>query len=716
MTHAERLGPATLDALGPDEVQQLVAETIAAWRAGQPADAAALLKQHPALAADEEVVLDLACEEYFQRAAAGTPPDPEAFARRFPTYRTLVRRMAEVHSFLEANPDLLAVTELLDSLKPGDNFLGFVLLRELGRSPLTRVFLARQPELGGRCVVVKIGHGAAGEARTVGPLNHPNIVPVYSVHVDPATGLSVVCMPYAGRATLHHLLERAFGPAGFPASARVILEVAAPAAEADEPPDPLLGAATYVEGVLHLAAQVADALAFVHRRGIYHLDLKPTNVLLSPGGRPLLLDFELSSVGRRVGGTLPYMAPEQLRVYGRLTDNGPATADARSDLFALGVILYELLTGEHPFGPVPDKVLPQKECAYRLAQRRRGPRPLRQANPRIERWVAELVERCLAFDPDQRPQSAEEVARTIRTHLGRHELLRKRSARRPWSQASVALLLLALGLGGVFVKSVPEQPDRLEQGWACYRRGEYGLAVEHFNQAVRDTPDRAAAWLARGRAYQRLGDFTLALESYARADRLTSDGATRACMGYCANRQGHCDGAIYHYDRAVAAGFRSAELFNNRGLSYFQIAQFRRARQDLDEAIRLNPDLQAARHNRALLDLQKALSSPGYVPTLGIADIRQALVGGPASAGLHRDAACLYAIAARYDRTYLEAALHHAEEAVRLGQDPAALAGDRAFRDLLDQPRFQALLSRPRPTQPPLKPVRFLDPILEDGR
>src|SRR6185312_6087917 len=122
-----------------------------------------------------------------------------------------------------------------------------------------------------------------------------------------------------------------------------------------EPDDRFLARASYVDGVVRLVSQLADALAFVHAKGVLHRDLKPSNVLVSPAGRPRLLDFNLSadeSADGPFGGTLPYMSPEQLRIGLREEENVQAI-DARSDLFSLGVMLYELLAGTHPFGPIP---------------------------------------------------------------------------------------------------------------------------------------------------------------------------------------------------------------------------------------------------------------------------------------------------------------------------------------------------------------------------
>src|SRR5207249_109242 len=110
---------------------------------------------------------------------------------------------------------------------------------------------------------------------------------------------------------------------------------------------------SYVEAVLWIGARLADGLAHAHDRGVIHRDLKPANILLTDDGQPMLLDFNLSDDARLqgspaaagMGGTLPYMSPEQLRAFVDRT----RSLDARTDLYALGVILYELLTRKHPF-------------------------------------------------------------------------------------------------------------------------------------------------------------------------------------------------------------------------------------------------------------------------------------------------------------------------------------------------------------------------------
>src|SRR5262249_11837703 len=160
---------------------------------------------------------------------------------------------------------------------------------------------------------------------------------------------------------------------------------------------------SYVDGVLHLAVQLAEALAFVHEQGIYHLDVKPSNVLLCPNGRPMLLDFNLSFdrqlAKHEAGGTPPYMSPEQLLSIPPRRDGALPRIDAQSDLYSLGVLLYEFLTGTYPFGPLPMQ-LPVEELRSLLLERQRsGPPPIRQVNPDVDPQLAQLIHRCLACNP-----------------------------------------------------------------------------------------------------------------------------------------------------------------------------------------------------------------------------------------------------------------------------------------------------------------------------
>lgn len=654
---------------------------------------------------ERSVLLDRAYDDYCRQAEQGAAPDPDEFCERFPGLKSSLHKLLEAHLFFRDNPQLLGGFGPTEWPAPGETFLGFRLLSELGRGAFARVFLAAETALGDRPVVVKVSRQGAAEAQTLGPLEHPNIVPVNSIQIDPASSLTVICMPYRGGATLGDLIDRAAAD-GPPVSARALADTAregaAPEVGGGAPPE---AAGTYVDAVAAVAAELADALAFVHSRGICHQDLKPSNVLLGLDGRPLLLDFNLASggpdPGRRVGGTLPYMPPETL---------GPAAVPAGpgGDLYALGVIIYEMLTGKHPFGPVPLKLTTEEARSLLLERQRHGPRPVRDGNPAVGEELARLVASCLAFDRHERPASAAVLAAALRNcHSPRPRVRR----RRPWLVAAAAATVLAAVLVLPFalptpVSSQPPGPTSAEAGLSAYRAGRFQAAVNHFSQAI--SAGSADPWVRyyRGRAHQQLGEHGPAVEDLNQSSKQLSDAKVLAALGYSLCRQGQPGPAAECFRKAVDAGLATAAVYNDLGFARFENGQYDAAKKALDSALDRDPDLRPALHMRARVHLDVALNRPEAARE-GIVDVERALRAGPRSAELHYDAACLYALAGRGDD-----ALKQLEAALERGRQMPAPGGEYALRRIDEDPRFAELRARkpgPCPAQDPAP--RLIDPV-----
>ena len=136
--------------------------------------------------------------------------DAETFSQRFPSLQRSLYLLIGVHGQLSLDPDFQALQDILPWPEPGDHFLQFDLIAEIGRGTFGRVFLATEPSLGNRRIVVKVAPHGGEEAEILGRLRHPNIVPIYSLQEDDATGLAAFCMPYLGRATLCDVLDYAF--------------------------------------------------------------------------------------------------------------------------------------------------------------------------------------------------------------------------------------------------------------------------------------------------------------------------------------------------------------------------------------------------------------------------------------------------------------------------------------------------------------------------
>jgi serine/threonine protein kinase len=296
-------------------------------------------------------------------------------------------------------------------------------------------------------VVVKLTPRTDAEHVSLARLQHTHIVPLYAAHDDPGRRLRVLCMPYFGGVTLAHALA-ALAPV--PAADRTPADLwAAPGA--DGGPPRAGAAADYPRAVAAVGACLADALQYAHDRGLVHLDVKPSNVLLTADGQPMLLDFHLARPPlpaggpppARLGGTPAYLAPEHRAALDAVRAGRPVPApvDGRADVFSLGGVLYEALAGDRP----GDR-----------------PRPLMALNRRVSTGLSDVVMKCLAADPGDRYPDADAVAADLRRHLADEPLrgVRNRSAaerwrkwrrRRPHALGAAGVVLLLVAAAGVLL-------------------------------------------------------------------------------------------------------------------------------------------------------------------------------------------------------------------------------------------------------------------------
>jgi serine/threonine protein kinase len=302
----------------------------------------------------------------------------------------------------------------------------FELLEELGSGSFGQVFRARDVELD-RMVAIKVlrwGGRAGGEdvdrlmreARSVAQLKHPGIVSLFDIG-QAADGCYYLVEEFIEGTTLAERLSA--GRFDFRRSAELVVEV-------------------------------ADALEYAHRHGVIHRDIKPSNIVLDPQGRPHLMDFGLAkregdeapmTLDGQVLGTPAYMSPEQARGESR-------SVDVRSDVYSLGVVLYELLTGERPFRGNRRMLL--------LHVLEDEPRPPRQLNDKLPRDLETICLKSLAKSPARRYATAGELADDLRRWLrgeairarpvGAHERLWRWCRRNPMP----ASLLAAVTLGSAF--------------------------------------------------------------------------------------------------------------------------------------------------------------------------------------------------------------------------------------------------------------------------
>jgi serine/threonine protein kinase len=701
---------------------QLAAEIKRQWDQGQPADLAAVLAEHPELHRYRSIVLDLAYEEYRWRQRAGQRLSAGGFSQRFPALQRSLFLLIQVHSLLEQEPVLREAQEAVPWPRVGDCFLGFLLTAELGRGTFGRVYLARDSALGNREVALKLAPGGGEEAGLLGKLHHTNIVPVYSVQHDETTGLSAFCMPYLGRSTLADVLDGVFETAAPPQRARCILDairridgIGDPAETC--PADPVLYRGTYLDGVLDLTARLCDALEHAHRQGICHRDLKPSNVLVSRDGRPLLLDFNLAADGGlpqpRVGGTLPYMAPEQLTQLLQYGDepNLPAP-EPRSDLFSLGVMLYELLTGTLPFGPIGVEG-PIREVAEQLRLRQlAGPDPVQKRNSQVTRSVAQLLEKCLSPEVEKRPKTAAELAAAIRCELGPWRRARRwvRSHRTLVATLTGVVLLTVLVALGLLARIPSYSVRQYRQGLVYRKQGQWRLAADSFTESLRSDSGNADGLWARARALCQLREYQMACNDFHAAYELTNAPNCYAGMGYCFGGLEQPKPAIKYYRLALEGGYSSPGLLNNLGYALIRTGQGDAAEQYLKQAIQQKSDLQAAHRNLVLVYLHRAIAGKP-LPKEAIGYARRAAEIGPPSTDLYRDVAAFFAVAARKDAELLPLATRYVEKALDCGLDPRVFSTDPAFEAVRQSPAFEQILAKQRQAVKPSRADYIVDPL-----
>jgi serine/threonine protein kinase len=396
------------------QLRQARAELEKGLCAGVPSRAEKFFALYPLLAAQPDWAVDLIYAEFATREELGQQPTREEYYLRFPHWKNQLERQFFVHEWLrntlpeEALPDTVSPEALPETtLEEERRWLGhYELLEEIARGGCGRVYRAWQHGLE-RPVAVKVllprfscsrpaRERFCREASLMAKLRHPNIMPVHDI--GECHGTIYFSMDYL--------------PGGSLAT-----ELAA--AQTD-----LSGAGIAPRGGARWLETVARAVHFAHQQRVIHRDLKPSNILLDVQGQPVVSDFGLARLptGERGGvsvdlaemgveeivGTPAYMAPEQLP--GSDQPIGPAT-----DVWALGVILYEILTGRKPF--------PAEDFTALCHQiRAREPVPLWALCPWLDSRLERICRKCLAKNPAARYPSAKDLADELGRFLASAEV------------------------------------------------------------------------------------------------------------------------------------------------------------------------------------------------------------------------------------------------------------------------------------------------------
>jgi tetratricopeptide (TPR) repeat protein/tRNA A-37 threonylcarbamoyl transferase component Bud32 len=475
----------------------------------------------------------------------------------------------------------------------------------LGRGGMAEVYKAYQPGLE-RFVAVKVMHPHLAEAadflgrfrreaQAVAQLHHPHIVQVFDFDVEDEQHYMV--MEFVQGRTLKSILDDLYAR----------------------------GERLPLDEVFRIFRALLDAAGYAHARGMVHRDLKPANVMLDQGGRPVLTDFGIARIigGERLTasgvsvGTPTYMSPEQ---------GQGASGDARSDIYALGVVLYECLAGTVPYEGESSVAVLLKHISAPIPS-------IRQVRPDLPPSLEAVVTRALAKSPADRYQTAQEMwaalaalspAAEARTAM-RADLpspvarvgLANTSAptvplppptepltgprlSRPMVLGGIGLLVIiaALAVGLVYPRIIgPSAAEiALAEGNAQLAAGDYQLAADAFTRALELDSQNVMALLGRARAYEDLGQVSDALGdieaaiALAPGEAVAYDARARLQLQY--GLEAEPEAILGDLDRAIALAPESASAYFWRGWAVLNFALVGGA-----------PDPQAA-----LADLQKSVS------------------------------------------------------------------------------------------------------------
>lgn len=350
--------------------------------------------------------IEILADRFLQQHRDGERPTISQFAQQFPEHADDILELFPMLVDLER----LKETEVKSHPRPAtvgaipQRTLGdFEILSEIGRGGMGIVYLARQKSLGRHVALKVLSKSLADspqqverfhqEAEAAAGLHHTNIVPVYGVGQQ--DDFHYYAMQWIDGIGLDQVIAQlAEDPQRAPVNQREEMSTVRKRFSDSGS----LQHGSYFRNVARIAADIADALAYAHQHNVLHRDVKPSNILLDKSGDPWITDFGLAKLADDRGltqtgeliGTLRYMAPEQFE----------GNVDQRSDVYSLGLTLYELLTLKPAF--------PESQQARLLTQRTRGQVPTpRSHNPHLPRDLETIVLTACATEPAHRYPSAE---------------------------------------------------------------------------------------------------------------------------------------------------------------------------------------------------------------------------------------------------------------------------------------------------------------------
>ncbi|GHV27678.1 hypothetical protein AGMMS4952_09780 [Spirochaetia bacterium] len=588
----------------------------------------------------------------------------------------------------------------------GKEILNYRIEQELGKGGMGSVYLAINKNIDQKVAIKVLNENLAGsvvirkkfkdEAQLLCSLDHPNIVKFLNF-VENDDGVFLI-MEYIDGITLEEFINSKNG---------LIVEKRA----------------------YEMFDQIVNAFAYAHKKGVIHRDIKPANIVLTGDTDdnfvPKVLDFGIATIVSEstetemgwVVGTPSYMSPEQ--VLG-------VKVDARSDIYSLGVLLHQMLTGRVPYDIT---TLSELEINNKVVK---DPLPrMKEFYPYISDKMQEMVDKAVTKEPAQRFQSCHEFRKVLKNTLNPDK------TKRVIKILAVALVLLLVG-GGLWYRNYTIAAY-MERGTIFANKGDYKQAIENFTGVLKLAPNRYDVYTLRGRAiiasinyvdnhaedfekaifsglrsdvpkeriddaiadfdqsirinpnisafysranaYSDKGDYDRAIADYTEAIRINPNVASSYnSRGITYSDKGDYDRAIADYTEAIKLDPKHFAAYNSRGYAYTDKGDYDRAIEDFNQAIRIEPEVASAYNNRGY-----AYSAKGDYDR-AIADFNEALMLNPKYVSAYNNRGLAYSKKGNYDR-----AIEDFNQAIRIEPEVAPLYGNRGLAYYRKGQRNQAI-------------------------
>jgi serine/threonine protein kinase len=578
------------------------------------------LRQVPELRAADVELVALLIDEHSMRTEAGQAVTFDEYARRFPEHVDTLRNelgltddrtRSPVATDAASQPSGHSVepSEENERLEPGSVIGDFEIERLLGAGGVSRVFLATQLSLD-RQVALKVTFAAdedtsaANEGRTMAAFSHPHIVPVFAE--ERIGRLRLLAMEYVDGPTLSDFLNAArdrfhgSGRSRIPTAAEALSLIAELCSQQQsEETVRRHDGVSCRDFLCGMFRDLGRALAAAAAKGVLHSDVKPANILLTRDGKAMLADFNVSlrqelndGEPPQVGGTLLYMSPEQL---GILTGSETEVRlDERSDVYSLGLVLFEALTGGWPFLEGNVAADPVTASGQLQATRLSSSIEFPSGNKWLTPGLKSIIETCLAPQPGNRYRSADELADDLDRFLNHRPL---KTANDPshleratkWFRRSPArALLVATVFGALSVLMVMFRQD--ERPTKTNFPNASGAAAVGSDVET-STPEAAKRAREADDAGQRMlveGNFVEAAHQFEIATKLNPQMATTwHNLGVARFRLGQFADSLSAFDRSIALGNESGLAYSHRAASRFALGDEPGAESDFETAMKV---------------------------------------------------------------------------------------------------------------------------------